>query len=134
MTPSKASFLVPGIGYLALGCATLGYGLLQARLPSATSLPVLALIVVLVAAFYFAMGASILRRKGKRFVLIGSCFSCIVIPFGTALGLTFLLWTRRKWTEDTVTVAQAEPSASPNGGPASLVGNSGVSKGPPSVS
>jgi len=129
MTPSKASFLVPGIGYLALGCATLGYGLLQAGLRS-----LLVLVMVLVfAAFYFGMGASILRRRGRRFVLIGSGISCVLIPFGTALGLTFLLWTRRKWMEETVAVAHAEPCATPNGGPTTPVDNSNAPGGPPSV-
>ncbi len=140
MTTLKPSFLVPGIGYLVLGFVTLGYGLLKA-LPearhaqvSSVAVPALVLIVVLVTAFYFALGLSILKRKGRRFAIIGAGFSCLLIPFGTALGLTFLLWTRREWTRVSVKAHEAEVGAALKGGPAEPPGTSGVCGGPPSVS
>ena len=116
MTTSKASFLVSGIGYLALGLGTLGYGVLRVvpllsaaqheEVTSVQSIPpgTLALVVVLVTSFYSAMGLSILKRQRRRFVIIGAGFSCILIPFGTALGLAFLLWTRREWQEPSAKV------------------------------
>jgi len=111
MTTSRASFLIPGIGYVALALATLGYGMFRflpllskpqqetADAVQLVPLATLALLVVLVSTFYFAMGFSLWTRRWRRFAMIGAGFSCILIPFGTALGLVVLVWTRREWTK-----------------------------------
>jgi hypothetical protein len=110
-TSLNASFLVPGIGYLALACATLSFGLLQAE---AASTPALLALVAAVSSFYAALGVCILRCKGRRFVLIGASLSCLLPPFGTVLGLTFLLWTRRMWNNDHAKAVQAGITALPD--------------------
>lgn len=44
------------------------------------------------------------------------------------------LWVRKPFTPRVLPPQATEPGASPNGGPATPSGNSGVSDGPPSVS
>ena len=107
-TSLNASFLVPGIGYILLACATLSYSLLRAE---AVSMPGVLMLAAAVIAFYAALGVCILRRKGRRFVLIGASLSCLLPPFGTALGLTFLLWTRRAWSGDPTAAVPRRVSA-----------------------
>ena len=55
-----------------------------------------------------------------------ACASAGAISGGLTLALICLLYRYEE--------RRAEPSASPNGGPATPLGNSGVEKGPPSVS
>lgn len=109
MNTSRAPFLIPGIGYLVLGLATAGLGLLyiasalvaahaeQASPIQLVPLATFAVIVLLFMLFYFAMAFGILRQQWRLFVLVGACISCILIPFGTVLGVVFLIWTRRQW-------------------------------------
>jgi len=116
MTTSRASFLVAGIGYLALGLVTVGFGLLwilpalsaarreQVSAVQFIPLATFALIIVLFTLFYVAMGLSILKRRCRQFVIVGAGISCLLIPFGTVLGLIFLLWTRREWPVSVDTV------------------------------
>jgi hypothetical protein len=60
----------------------------------------------------------------------GAAFIASIFLIGGGLVVIFLSLRRRP----TGTRGSAEPSASPNGGPATRSGDSGVGKGPPSVS
>ena len=109
MSSSRAPFLVPGIGYIVLGLATAGLGLLwippalavirarQAGPAQMVPLATFGFIIALFAGFYVAIGVAILRRRWRLFVIVGASISCVMLPFGTVLGLVFLLWTRCQW-------------------------------------
>ena len=85
-------------------------------------------------------------------VLAFLAYAGLWFPFVTVLGIVFgvllrdlswLIGVQRTWPfvvrvtdwEKVQRIADgAEPDAAPNGGPATSVGNTGVTKGPPSVS
>jgi len=105
----KTPFLVVGIGYIVLAVATIAFGLcmvlpaiiaaLQQHVSGIQLVPLFSLstILLLFVLFYLAMGIAVLRRRWRLFVMIGAFISCILIPFGTVLGVLFLCWTRRDW-------------------------------------
>ncbi|MEO6053552.1 MAG: hypothetical protein ABIP97_06030, partial [Chthoniobacterales bacterium] len=79
MNRSKTSFLVPGIGYLALAVVTLGF-CLSRIIPTVMALSsspedlsfielmpliIFSVVILVITSFYIAMGISILKRKGR---------------------------------------------------------------------
>lgn len=113
MSTSKTSFLVPGIGYLVLGLVTVGFGLsrivpalsaVRREQPSPMQFVPFSLITIFLTLFYVAMALSILKRRWRKFAVFGAGVSCLLIPFGTVLGLIFLFWTRRDWPDSPATV------------------------------
>jgi len=86
-------------------------------------------------------GACCFRWEALGFVLV--VLSGLLLPvrwgirvlWGIVAGVAIIHISRRLWSRrERPRSGTAEPSAPPNGGPATQLGNSGVTEGPPSVS
>lgn len=106
----SAPFLVPASLYLIATAYLVVFGigrlmelipLLQkiGNLPPAKILPIVEaygvwLFRILI---YLSLSALLVTRSKRPLALILAAISCVLLPIGTILGATVLLWTRRHW-------------------------------------
>ena len=100
------AFYIPGLGFLLLGLVSVAQECIL-FLPAIKDssihhrsdlwLTIMFTALLLISGFFISMGSNLLFRKFRNFMLVGSVIACLLIPFGSILGITVLAWTRKRW-------------------------------------